>query len=511
VILLGIDSLRLERLARFGGSGDLPNLDAALAGADLVTDATTPAARTFPSWAAILTGRAPPVTGARFNLAPRDQIAIMPTLGDVLRTQGYRSVYATDEVRFANIDETYGFDQVVTPPIGAADFLVGTYNELTLASLVINTRLGEWLFPFSHANRGVASMFSPRSFLSRLDREVSFEEGPTLFVAHLTASHWPYYVHDTTMAQGERKHEHHRPLYDVGLRTADSMFGSVLRMLERKGALDNAILVILSDHGEALGLPDDAMLSNASRIDGLHVPITVADAGHGQSVLSPVQYQVLLGFRSYGRSAGFEAGGRAIAGGATVEDISPTILDLLRVQGDPLKATGQSLATALRARGAVVRAAPEDRVRYTETDLKVLPNAKDGVDEVGTAKQNSIFFEVVPETARLQVRSKYVPLVISFKERAAFTERQLLAALPVGPDAHTYLLINKSTRNGRVLMGPPDPGTEERVLWDAMSEHFAGELKRPVSITADQLPEVDRAWIDFFRERDAPIGQGVAQ
>jgi arylsulfatase A-like enzyme len=265
-------------------------------------------------------------------------------------------------------------------------------------------------------------------------------------------------------------------------------------MLERKGALDNAILVILSDHGEALALPGDAMLSNASRIEGLRVPITVVDAGHGQSVLSPVQYQVLLAFRSFGRAAGFEARGRSIAGGATVEDIAPTLLDLLGVPGDPLSANGEAA----------------DRVRYTETDLKVLPDAKDGVDEVGTAKQNSVFFEVVPATARLQVREKYVPLVISFKERAAFTEKLLLAALPVGPDAHTYLLIDKATSNGRVLMGPPENGTAERALWDAMTGQFAGELKSPVSITFDQLPDVDRAWMNFFLERDVPLGDAGA-
>jgi hypothetical protein len=180
------------------------------------------------------------------------------------------------------------------------------------------------------------------------------------------------------------------------------------------------------------------------------------------------------------------------------------------VPGDPLSATGMSLAPALRAPEPSVRAASADRVRYTETDLKVLPDAKDGVDEVGTAKQNSVFFEVVPETARLQVREKYVPLVISFKERAAFTEKLLLAALPVGPDAHTYVLIDKTTSNGRVLLGPPEPGSEERALWDAMTEHFAGELRHPVSITFEQLPDVDRAWMDFFRERDVSLGPAGA-
>ena len=75
VIFIGIDSLRLGELKRFGGTeGNTPNLDRYLDDADVVKDATTPAARTFSSWIAILTGRSPPTTGARFNLAARDSV-----------------------------------------------------------------------------------------------------------------------------------------------------------------------------------------------------------------------------------------------------------------------------------------------------------------------------------------------------------------------------------------------------------------------------------------------------
>ena len=139
LIMLGIDSLRLEQLRRFGGSGATPNLDRFLARADLFLDTTTPAARTYSSWTAILTGRSPPTTGARFNLAERSSVRANPTIADVLRQAGYRAVYSTDEVRFANIDESYGFDQVVTPRIGASDFLIGTYNELPLSSMFITS------------------------------------------------------------------------------------------------------------------------------------------------------------------------------------------------------------------------------------------------------------------------------------------------------------------------------------------------------------------------------------
>jgi hypothetical protein len=104
IIILGIDSLRLEQLRRFGGTGVTPNLDHFLANADLFRDTTTPLGRTFSSWTAILTGRSPTMTGARFNLADRSGVKANPTIGDVLRSNGYRTVYSTDEVRFANID-----------------------------------------------------------------------------------------------------------------------------------------------------------------------------------------------------------------------------------------------------------------------------------------------------------------------------------------------------------------------------------------------------------------------
>ena len=104
IIMLGIDSLRLECLQRFGGTGLTKHLDRFLAEADIVRDTTTPAARTYPSWTAILTGRNPSVTGARFNLASREVTHISPTLGDVLR--GQATAPSTLPTRFASPTST---------------------------------------------------------------------------------------------------------------------------------------------------------------------------------------------------------------------------------------------------------------------------------------------------------------------------------------------------------------------------------------------------------------------
>ncbi len=305
VILLGIDSLRLEELERFGGkAGRLAHVDEFLKEADLVRDASTPMPRTFGSWVSILSGRSPAVTGARNNLTPGDEVVPNPTIADVLRQHGYQTIYSTDEVRFANIDESYGFDKVITPPIGASDFIIGTYNELPLPSVIINTRLGQLLFPFSYGNRGAATVFEPATYLGRLDREIQFDR-PTFLIIHLTAAHWPYYTAETPFGMAVKKYPDDRPMYRVGLRTVDAMFGQVVSMLRRKGALDNAIVVTLSDHGEALALPNDSFMKNGAFVKGLGSPIKVLDVGHGQSVLSPTQYKILLGFRSFAQAGGF--------------------------------------------------------------------------------------------------------------------------------------------------------------------------------------------------------------
>ena len=500
VVILGIDSLRLDQIARYGGSqGTTPHLDRFLARADVFSDVTTPAARTFSSWTAILTGRSPPVTGARFNLAPRDVVAVNPTIGDVLRKAGYRTVYSTDEVRFANFDETYGFDQVVTPPIGASDFLIGTYNELPLASVVVNTRIGQLLFPFSYGNRGVATMFQPATYLSRLDREVHFDQ-PTLLIAHLTASHWPYYTSETPFGIKHRTDDGDYPLYRNGLRIADEMFGQVIEMLERKGALENAIVVVLSDHGEALGLPTDSFIRPGTIVTGLGAPLKMKDTGHGQSVLSPSQYRVLLGFRTFGPQAKFAANGRDLPQPVTVEDIAPTLLELLGVPASALKSSGVSLADVLVG-GAIDATgdAPPERVRFTETDLSVLPRPDGGVDEAATARANAKFFEIDPNTGRLHIRHAFKPLALAFKERAAFTSKNLLAAIPAGPEAHQYLYFDLMTQRGELLVERPGSDrAEARRLWDAMDTYFAGELRPATRVTMADWPRIEYEWANFL-------------
>ena len=190
--------------------------------------------------------------------------------------------------------------------------------------------------------------------------------------------------------------------------------------------------------------------------------LMVADFGHGQSVLSPVQYQVLLGFRTFGSGAGFEARGRDLAGrrdgrGYCADPAGPDACPRRPAVGH------RAVVRAAAARGAGRDArGSAERVRFTETDLRVLPSTDGGVDEVATREQNSQFFEVDQQSGRMSVRRSFMPLVLAYKERAAFTDDLLLAAMPAGPDAHSTFCWIGPRGNGRLLLEPPPDRSRRR-------------------------------------------------
>jgi hypothetical protein len=75
-------------------------------------------------------------------------------------------------------------------------------------------------------------MYQPQTYLRQLDRELSFDE-PTLFIVHLTASHWPYFVSDTSVRGSQKKTETTARRIESAS-GGDAMFGDVVSMLENK-------------------------------------------------------------------------------------------------------------------------------------------------------------------------------------------------------------------------------------------------------------------------------------
>ena len=484
VVFLGIDSLRPDVVGTPGTLGFTPSISAFLADAHRYADATTPLARTFPSWMTLLTGRSPVTTGARENLVPLRTLRYQGALPERLRAAGYQTVYATDEVRFSNIDGRYGFDRTITPRIGASDFLLGAMNDLPLTNLLANTWISRWLFPETYANRAAAVTYDPASFVQRLRREVP-ESGsaPTFLAMHLTLPHWPY----QWRADGDRimsRTTDNRYAYLATVVAVDHQFADVLRVLDDKGYMHNTIFVVFSDHGEALNAEaDNPILSREAKLAAGRVPVWMS--GHGTSVLSFPQYHVLLAVRCEGVRAGCPGSGIDRNAAVTMEDVAPSVLDLAGVSYPKESFEGHSLVAP--------EGLPAERIRFTESAYST-PSLREGEAKTGDLlAEGAGVFQVDAASGRVELNPDHWQEVLDVRERAAIGPSKILAAIPAeAAGRHKYVLVARDGSSlPRRLYGPPDAVTdpEGSGLWRALQERYPkelGEAARDQGIASDK-------------------------
>jgi hypothetical protein len=445
------------------------------------SNAVTPLARTFPAWASIVTGQHPHTTGAIINLFPRDQIEVGHTLPSILSDAGYQTIYAIDEVRFSNLDATYGFDRILTPPMGAADFMIGYISDTPLANILTNTSVGKRLFPYAYANRAAAKTYDPDTFNDWLDDEVSFGR-PTLLAAHLTLAHWPYTWATAPSpmhadSPSVTKDASIRALYEIAIDRVDRQFGELMDVLERKGALENAIVIVLSDHGESLG--------EASRLkefgDMRDLPLDVDDLiGHGTHVFSTDQYNVVLAVRSYGNSLMPGETPRVVQDAVTLEDNAPTVVELLSLVTNQ-QFDGMSFAPQLS--GAPSPQAFDGRIRFLETEFNPPGVAPDGIVSVSAALIAAESYEVDPETDRVLVRMENIAAILAARHYAAEQDGRILASIPTETTNEQYLLYFDPQQGAfEWLDGAPDSGSDDHVsrLWNALEQRFTFVRDREV-------------------------------
>ncbi len=471
IILVGFDSLRADAVS----ATTTPAIQEFMDGGVQFTDVTTPIARTFPSWIAILTGNGPARTGAVANLAPRASVRTAGSLPETLRARGYHTAYAISETRFSNIDATYGFDSMVTPPAGASDFLISWFGDAPLLNLTINSALGARLFPYLHANRGASITYDPDEFLGRVERELP-HRAPLFLVVHFMLAHWPYTwdesipdEHDDLVGMARR--------YAAAVPRLDAQFAKLLAMLRRRGVLDNAIVVVLSDHGESFTAPEDFLLApDAPILQQLELSTAW---GHGSSVLVPSQYHVVLGMHAFGAAAPLlPQRGRSTAP-ATLMDLAPTFEELLGLPDG--RHDGLSLAPVLR--GAADATVPfRQRVRFTETEF----NPAGILDATGAISTSNVaaastYYELNPRTDRLEIRTDRLNRMLVQRQFAAIGPTRTLAAFPCPSGAGFALLdIDTATHAATRLPAQPEPRLhpESAQLWEALQSRLE---VRPVS------------------------------
>jgi hypothetical protein len=123
--------------------------------------------------------------------------------------------------------------------------------------------------------------------------------------------------------------DQHRLRYQEALLGADESLGRFLEALQKRGKLDQALVIVTSDHGESF---ERGYLGHAGELvhDAvLHVPLVIKLPG--------------------------QRAGRVVDDPVSLADVVPTITDLLKLPGLPT-ADGRSLAPALR--GETLKPAP---------------------------------------------------------------------------------------------------------------------------------------------------------
>jgi arylsulfatase A-like enzyme len=481
IIIIGIDSLRKDFIGADGHqSGFTPNVDAFLQEGVVFEDAVTPLGRTFAAWVAILTGRSPVSTGIRENLLQVPQAVSDASVAHILRRAGYETVYATDEVRFSNIDESFGFDRILSPPMGVTDFLLGSFNDLPLANLIANSRLGGLLFPNTYANRAAAVTYEPSTFVERVAADIEAARDKPLFLSmHLALPHWPFDWADMSQSGFSRLADI-RYQYAAAVLAVDRQFGELTAVLERKGLLRNAIVVVLSDHGEGMGMPRDNLLYDRAAKQAVG-PLEIATWGHGNSVLSPFQSSVVLGLRGFGGSSLATRGAvslPALEYPASLEDVAPTVLGFAGVKAGLPGSDGVDWSAQLRGRVAV---SPEvqGRVRFIETGYIIGFSQKGDVDATEVAAGAVSKYFISPTTGRINVRNESIPALLREKHRAALSGGLLLAAIPDRNLQRTrFLLVDTRTGAVRELLAPPaEQDSAPYRLWQALQQRYGSELQ----------------------------------
>lgn len=446
ILLIGLDDLRTDHVGFFQQMEHslTPNLDRLLNDAVRFQNAWTPLARTQPAWLSILTGQYPRNHGAEFNLMHPRHINMANTLGNQIGKEGYHRLYAIDETRFSNIDKQYGFDQTVTPGIGAADFLMSRIADTPLLNLISGSFPAKWLFPFVYMNRGISLIYRPEVYSNELARAIEKlpQDKPLFLAAHFELPHWPHVWngHESFHPALPRELAERSPVfYQKSVARVDSQLSSLLDVLRTNGRLSNTILFVFSDHGETFFEKESHWTWQGEGNSAKRVVLN--RQGHGTSVVNESQNRVVFAVAAFGAQRQHLVPHTNSSAVISLIDIRPTLNEWLNLSGDHnTPADGLSLLPLIRGKEA-----DQDwsgRAVTIETGFS-LPSIEMGNPDAREAVQaGTQFYDITPQ-GRLFIRAEWLSFLRKQKQYAAVSGHWMLAAFPAdgeGENRHFRLL-----------------------------------------------------------------------
>lgn len=248
-----------------------------------------------------------------------------------------------DERRFAHIDESFGFDRLIGPQAGALDFVLQGINDTPLTNLLLQTRLGHHLLPFSRLNVAADASYDASGFIDAMLAAID-DSRPLFLAVHFESAHFPFRTrHGHKVFDDDNRF---LAQHKAALTAVDAQIGRMLEGLRQVRRLDDALLIVLSDHGEGFGDVE----ARSSR-DG--EPIEIASYGHGVSLTSEHQNRVVLGLVRFinGRPAGLQ---RLRDDQVSLADVRP-VIERFADGGEPTLVAASpcmSVETGIRFRAA---------------------------------------------------------------------------------------------------------------------------------------------------------------
>ncbi|HEV7922327.1 MAG TPA: sulfatase-like hydrolase/transferase [Thermoanaerobaculia bacterium] len=240
VILISIDTLRADYVT----PARTPHLAALAKEAVVYRNAWSHCPLTLPSHLSIFTGELPPQHGVRDNAGYRFEAAKHPTLAGVLRDRGFRTAAAVSAyVMRKSTGAESGFETY--------DDEIGLVDGAPLGALQRSGRVTEKI-----AEQWIGG----------------HRAEPFFYFLHLYEPHEPY-----------------APTYEADVREADAIVGRFLSFLKRGGLYDDALIVVLSDHGEGLGDHGEREHGILLYREALQVPLMIRmPGGEARTIDEPI-------------------------------------------------------------------------------------------------------------------------------------------------------------------------------------------------------------------------------
>jgi arylsulfatase A-like enzyme len=283
VLLLVLDTVRALELSAYGYARATSPRLAALASEGVRFDrAVASAPWTLPSHATLFTGLFQRDLSVGWR-TPLDSVP--PTLAEHFRSRGYATGgfvanmrFTTREYGLARGFEMYRDYALIGSQVVGSTMLgrraIGAWNDLTGGYVVLgrkdaHTVVGEFLDwqgqederPF-FAFLNVFDAHEPYAPDAPYDLQFALREPPTRRL-------------EVGRRHSQEELQGLRDAYDGAIASLDAQLGRMLDELQRRGVLENTIVVVTSDHGEEFGEHGHVSHGNGLHFPALHIPLLV--------------------------------------------------------------------------------------------------------------------------------------------------------------------------------------------------------------------------------------------